>query len=343
MARPDRFTREQRRQVRELVAKFTPQIRAAFEATIQNARANLDFAALVSALDAGDLYRANAMLTISQAQLFPFEEAIRTAIIGSGISVASLRTTQGTFGFNGRHPRAEALIAEMGAKMVTQIGNPGVEVIRAVLLQGQTEGVGVQKVARRLAGTSNPRTGIREGGIIGLDGPRADRSRRVREILNDPEQIARYFKGKDPRYTRTDRRFDKQVRAAIAEGRALDKATIEKIAKAHDARLLLDRGKTIAAHEAFTAQAQGRNEAYLQLMESGKVESITKRWDHNTLKQPRTDHKALDGTEVALDKGFAMADGAVLQYPHDPSAGPNHTLKCRCSVVYIPQFKRPVQ
>ena len=341
MARPTRLTRQQQRIIRELVTKHDPLIRQAFEAAIQNARGALNFDALVQAVQFGDWNRAADLLRLNQAALFPLEEAIRTATIAGGLSVTLPKGVAGAFSFNGRHPRAEALIAEAGARLVTEIGSPGVEPIRELILQAQQEGVGVQKTARRLAGTINPRTGIREGGIMGLDGPRAQRSVRVREILSDPDLISDYFKGDKPRYTSTDRRFDAMVRKAIAEGRALPKADVERIAKLHDARLLKARGQTIARNEAFRAQAQGRHEAYQQLMEGGQVESIVKRWNHNTAKDPRHDHAALDGVEVDLNETFEMSDGARLTYPHDPTAGPEHTIGCRCTVIHVPQFRRP--
>jgi len=344
MARPTRLTLQQQRTLRELIAKNEPLIRHAFEAAIQNARGALDFAALVEAIQINDLDRAAQLLRINQAVLWPLEEAIRTAVYAGAATVATPKSIAGAFTFNGRHPRAEQIIAEAGARLVTEIGSPGPEVIRAVLLQGQQEVVGAQTVARRLAGSINRVTGTREGGIMGLDGPRAQRSARVREILGDKDQIADYFKTVDgkrvARYTSTDRRFDAQVRKAIAEGRALDKATIEKIAKAHDARLLKSRGETIAKDQAFTAQAQGRREAYQQIMDSGKVERITKRWQHASAKDPRHDHQALDGKEVDLNEAFVMGDGTQMQMPHDPSAGPQHKLGCRCSVIYIPKFRR---
>lgn len=341
MARPTRLTRQQRQVIRELIAKHDPLIRAAFEAAIQNARAALDFDALVQAVQFGDWNRAAELMRLNQAVLFPLEEAIRAATIAGGMSVTLPKGVAGSFGFDGNHVRAQQIIAETGARLVTEVGSPGPEPIRALILQGQQEGIGAQKVARRLAGTINPRTGIREGGIMGLDGPRAARSARVREILGDPDQIALYFKGDDPRYTSTDRRYDAKVRKAIAEGRALDKATIEKIAKAHDARLLKARGRAIAENEAFTAQAQGRREAYAQLLESDKVESIAKRWQHASLRDPRHDHRALDGKEVDFNEAFVMDDGTQMQMPHDPSAPAKHTLGCRCSVIYKPQFRRP--
>jgi Phage Mu protein F like protein len=341
MARATRLTRQQQRIIRELVAKHDPLIRQAFEAAIQGARGALDFDEIVRLAEIGDWNRIEQLMRLNQAILFPLEEAIRTAIIAGGTSVTLPKGIQGSFGFNGRHPRAEQIIAETSARLVTEIGSPGVEAVRAVILQGQHEGIGAQKTARRLAGTINPRTGVRQGGIMGLDGPRAQRSARVREILNDPDQIAKYFSGSKPRYSSTDRRYDARVRKAIAEGRALDKATIEKIAKAHDARLLKARGKAIAEHEAFTAQAQGRREAYEQLMESGKVESIDKKWNHNTAQDARPDHRALDGKTVGFNEAFVMDDMTALQYPHDPDAPAHHTLGCRCSVIYVPQFRRP--
>lgn len=341
MARPTRLTLQQQRILRELIAKHEPLIRQAFEAAIQNARGALDFAALVEAIQINDLDRAAQLLRINQAVLWPLEEAIRTTVYAGAATVATPKSIAWAFTFNGRHPRAEQIIAEAGARLVTEIGSPGPEVIRAVLLQGQQEVVGAQTVARRLAGSINRVTGTREGGIMGLDGPRAQRSARVREILGDKDQIADYFKGSKPRYTSTDRRYDAHVRKAIAEGRALDKATIDRIAKAHDARLLKARGRAIAEHETFMAQAEGRREAYTQLMESGKVESIDKLWQHNSAKDARPDHQALDGVRVGFDEAFEMADGARLQYAHDPAGGIEHSAGCRCTTTYIPQYRRP--
>lgn len=341
--RPTRLTREQQRIVRELVRKHAPAIEAAFMASIRSAQAGLDFAGLVRSIERGDILAALDMLRINQATLFPLEEAIRTAFVAGGASVTIPKGIQGAFSFNGRHIRAERIIAETGARLVTEIGSPGEAAIRSLILQGQQEGIGAQKIARRLAGVVNPRTGIREGGIMGLDGPRAERSARVREILSDPDQIQDYFRGKKPRFTSTDRRFDAQVRRAIREGRALDKTTVERIAKLHDARLLKARGRTIAEHEAYTAQAQGRREAYSQLLESGQVESIDKKWQHATAKNPRHDHQALDGKTVPFNEPFVMADGTRMQMPHDPDAPAHHTIGCRCSVIHVVQYRRPGQ
>jgi len=341
MARPTRLTRQQQRIIRELVAKHDPLIRQAFEAAIQNARGALDFEALVQAVQFGDWNRAADLMRLNQAVLFPLEEAIRAATIAGGMSVTLPKGVAGSFGFDGNHVRAQQIIAETAARLVTEVGNPGTEPIRALILQAQQEGIGAQATARRLAGTINQRTGIREGGIMGLDGPRAQRSVRVREILSDPDQIADYFKGDKPRFTSTDRRFDAMVRKAIKEGRALPKADVERIAKLHDARLLKARGQTIAKDQAFTAQASGRKEAYAQLFESGQLEALDKSWNHNTAKDPRHDHAALDGKTIPFDEAFVMDDGTRMQMPHDPDGPAHHKLGCRCTLIYRPKYRRP--
>lgn len=335
----------QQAQVRALVAKYEPAIRDAFFAAIQQAHASLDYVALVNAIRINDLNRVVELLRIDGVALFPLEEAVRTAVIAGGLSVVAPRGIAGAFSFNGRHFRAERIIAEIGARLVTETGSPGVEPIRAILLAGQQQGLGTERIARQLAGTINKATGIREGGIMGLDGPRAARSKAVRELLADPTRIAEYFKmegGRSvPRYTSTDRRFDARVRRAIAQGRALPAADAEKITRAHDARLLKSRGDTIARNEAFTAQAQGRNEAYRQMQDQPDVDLITKRWQHASLKDPRPDHQRMDGEVVGFDEPFPpMDDGAVLQYPHDPAGGAAHSIACRCTVVYEPKFKK---
>lgn len=337
----DRLTRQQRRQIRELIATHDPLIQAAFIQAVNNAKGALDFDALTAAVRANDLQRAFDMLRLNQAVLWPLDEAIRAAIYAGGATVTLPRGVQGAFGFNGRHPRAEQIVQETGARLVTELGNPGIEPIRDIILQGQREGLGAQRTAQNLAGKLNRRTGLREGGIMGLDGPRAERAAKVRTILSDPDRIGEYFKGDKPRFTRTDRRFDAQVRKAIDQGKALSPDQVDRIAKQHDARLIKDRSTVIAQNEAFRAQAQGRREAYAQLMESGQLETLDKSWRHNTSKNPRHDHAALDGKTIPFDDDFVMADGTRMKMPHDPNAGPEHSVGCRCSMIYKPKYRRP--
>ena len=345
MARPTRLTRQQQRSIRDLIAKHDPLIRQAFEAAIQNAHAAVDFAALVESVQRNDFDRAAQLLRFNQAMLWPLEEAIRTAIYAGGATVALPKGIAGAFSFNGRHPRAEQIVAEMGARLVTEIGSPGPEPIRAIILQGQQERAGTAKTARRLAGVVNPRTGVREGGILGLDGPRAHRFQQVSQGMSTPEGVQDLvIKGRDGklrlRYT-TNIETRNRIFAAYKKGEAVPAADRARVEKQFANKLLKERGEMIAQHETYTAQAQGRREAYTQLFDSGKVESIDKKWNHQRSKNPRHDHAALDGTVVGFNEAYEMGDGTMMQYPHDPAGGIKNSAGCGCSVIYMVQYKRP--
>lgn len=198
MPRPTRLTRQQQRLIRELIAKHDPLIRQAFEAAVQNAHAAVDFAELVRLAEIGDWNRIEQLMRLNQALLFPLQEAVRVTIVAGGMSVTLPKGIQGAFSFNGDHVRAQQIIAEMGARLVTEIGSPGPEPIRAIILQAQQERVGATTTARRLVGVVNPRTGVREGGILGLDGPRAHRFQQVSQGMATPEGVqGLVIKGRD--------------------------------------------------------------------------------------------------------------------------------------------------
>jgi len=151
---------------------------------------------------------------------------------------------------------------------------------------------------------------------MGLDSPRAQRSARVREILNDPDQIADYFKGNKPRYTSTDRRYDATGPQSYCRGQGAGQGDHRQDRQGSRCAVVEKRGpRQLSRQETFRAQAQGRNEAYRQLMDSGKVETVKKRWQHATAKDPRHDHALLDGKEVDLNEGFVMGDNSMLQIP----------------------------
>ncbi|MBK9073320.1 MAG: hypothetical protein IPL79_20320 [Myxococcales bacterium] len=339
------LSRQQRRIIRELMAKHEPAIQAAFEAAIQNAKGALDFDALIRAVEANDWRRVDQLFRLNQAVLFPLEDAARAALIAGGVAVAVPKGIAGAFSFNGRHVRAEQIIAETGARLVTEIGNPGEDVIRAILLDGQQEGIGARKVAQRLGGVVNPRTGIREGGIMGLDGPRAHRLDAVTRGMKTPEGVRDLVTvradGSLKLKYKVNPATEQQIFSAYKRGEAVPAAARARAEKQFSNKLLKERSETIARNEAFKAQAQGRNEAHRQMMEGGLVESADKKWLHNTAKNPRHDHQSMDGKVVAFDEAFAMDDGTQMQFPHDPAAGPEHVIGCRCVVIYQVRYKRP--
>lgn len=327
----------QQRRIEALIARLEPQVRAAFMDAIRSAGAAIDEKALTAALDARDIQAALALFRLDQGLLYPLEEAVRGAYIAGGTAVlAGLpKTIAGGFGFNGRHIRAEQWTATIGSRLIQGIQSDTLEMAQRVITQGLADNIGTRAVARSLTGTAVG--GKRVGGFLGLTTQQADSiiSGRAKLASGDPALMREYLDLK-----LRDKRFDGTIKKAIAEGRAIKGAELDRIIQGHQTKALGYRGKLIARNETFTAQAAGRHEAYRQLAESPKVEKVTKKWVHGHSVKPRPDHVAMDGETIDLDEVFVMDDGARMAHPHDPAGGAEHSLNCRCTLFYRAVPKR---
>lgn len=330
----------QQRRIEKLLKAQTTEIQKAFSLAMQRAAGMINERELVRYLEAGQFDRAIEMFRIERGLLFPLEEAMRGAFISGGLAIAEdlPKGLQGRFGFNGSHDRAVAFLDAQGGALISNITDDAMANARAVITDGMRENRSVAKVARELAGR---RVGNRRvGSIIDLTEPQTDQLIRARAMLSDPEQIRGYFikdrkTGRmEPRYKLSDRRFDARIKAAIKEGRALSASDLEAALDAHKAKASGFRARAVARNEAFTAQAAGRDEAYLQLLEGGQVEAVTRRWQHNLSENARLDHQEMDGTVVRVGEDFVFPDGTRMSHPHDPRGGAKHSVGCRCVAVY---------
>jgi hypothetical protein len=319
----------QQRQIETLLRRLEPAVAEAFQAAIIAARGRVDIAQLVAALDAGDLGAAVRLLTLPQGVLFPLEDAIRAAYIDGGKMVA-VAAPSALIGFNGNTPRALAWLGEMSSTRIQGIAAETLEATRAALVAGREAGMGSKAIARMIVGT---RVGNRrEGGILGLTTQQADSIMSARSKLasGDPALMREYFSLK-----LRDRRFDRGIKSAIAEGRAITGPQLDKILDAHKSKALAYRGKVIATNETFTALEAGRREAVAQALENPEVEGATKRWQWNFSKEAREDHRAMESAPARpIDEPFTMADGTQMQYAHDPAGGPKHNANCGCITIY---------
>lgn len=104
--------------------------------------------------------------------------------------------------------------------------------------------------------------------------------------------------------------------------------------------MALTRAKIIAATEIHSAIQFG---AYQAALASGKT--LIKIW--NTVEDDRVrdfgsapgfSHRAMQGTSVALERGFSVphSNGTFesLLYPGDPAGSPGNIINCRCFVTY---------
>lgn len=318
----------QQRKINALLAKLEPAVQEAFSAAIQAARRSVDFAALVDALDRGDLGAAVRLLQLPQGVLFPLEDAIRAAYVEGGRMVA-IAAPSALIGFNGSTPRAVAWLTEVSSVRIQGIADDTLEATRAALVAGRNQGMGSRAIARMIAGT---RQGTqRVGGILGLTTQQADSimSGRAKLASGDPKLMREYLDLK-----LRDRRYDNAIKKAIAEGKPITGSQLDKILDAHKSKALAYRGKVIASNETFTALEAGRSEAIAQALENPEVEGATTRWQHNLSQEPREDHVAMSGTVVEFGQDFVFPDGTRMKHPHDPAGGAKHNLGCRCIAIH---------
>lgn len=323
-------TVSQKRQIEKLVADLEPTVRDAFIAAIQSAAGQVSIPDLIAALDAGDIAAAVEVLRLNQALLFPLDDAIRSTYLAGAALAAPIapKAIAGTFSFDGRNPRAEAWIGQIGARLIQGIVSETLDASRVAMLAGLADGRSTRSIALDITGRLDAATGRRIGGILGLTVEQTDWVIRARAELGNPDAMANYLTRK-----LRDRRFDKIARDAIATGKPVSAADREKMAAAYKDRVLKYRGQVIAKNEVFTAQAAGRDEAMRQIGERADVEKVTVRWQHNLSQNPRPDHVDMDGTVINLGETFDFPD-AQMKHPHDPAGGAAHSIGCRCIAVY---------
>lgn len=204
------------------------------------------------------------------------------------------------------------------------------EGIRVFLEDGIAEGRSPKSIALDLVGRLE--NGKRVGGIIGLNSQQVDAAiRAARELASgDPSQMLNYL-----RRQRRDARFDRIVRKAIAEGKPVAKADVERIVDRYKDRLLQARGETIARTEALNALRAGRHEGFRQLVDAGAVVDVT--WLATGDGRTRDSHVALHGVKLRFGTPFVSpATGALMDFPGDASHGApgEDVIQCRCYAEY---------
>ena len=189
-------------------------------------------------------------------------------------------------------------------------------------------------------GRINRATGKREGGVIGLNSQQTDAViRAARELASgDPTQMLNYLGRK-----RRDSRFDGIVRRAIAAGKPVAQADIDKITGRYKDRLLKLRGDTIARTEMLNGLRAGRHEQWQQVIDSGAAtpDRIRLTWQATPDKFTRHSHMVLNGQQVRFGQVFVTELGTRMAYPGDqtqpgnsPKALAADTIGCRCSAFY---------
>lgn len=198
--------------LQSLIDKLEPRLRDAFLDAIRNLRSGVNYAALESALRAGNIEAAIDALNIERAAFSAyvlerqagFAEAgavVSEQITKSRPAIPKRETTpypsisspllpppveppapptltapgggEIQFRFDMTNPRAEARIRTEAAARVVGYVDEQIETARRVIADGFARGDGPQNIATDIAGRINPLSGRREGGIVGLSDPQA--------------------------------------------------------------------------------------------------------------------------------------------------------------------------
>jgi len=335
-----------RKTLLQLLDEMEPGVRAAFILAMQNIRDDVRLSDLISALERGDIEAAVRAIPMGAEYLAPLDRALLTSYRDGGewaaASITSMARAQGarvSMRFDVRNLRAERFTAEQSSRLVTEVLETTKDDLRRVLTMGMQSGTAPRTAALDIVGRSPSPGRPRRGGIIGLHTRQIEQSERVIAILSDPERISEYFikdrvTGKlKPRFKGTDRRYDAKVRAAIREGRALDRADMRALTNLHRNRMLRDRGETIAETELLASLSHAQDEGLRQLVDRGEVQSddIEGEWDSSEDSATRDSHRAANGQRRKLGQPFDVG-GYQMLAPGDTSLGApaKEVIKCRC-------------
>lgn len=325
-----------RERFEQLVATYEPSLRLAFIEAIHDIRSSITLKRIVERLEQRDLSGAIAAMGLDEAAFLPLDEAIRLAFNGGGVaevsSMPALRDPQGykvIIRFDTRNLEAERWLRDHSSTMVTRIIDEQRETIRETLEEGLQRGDNPTRTALDVVGRVSRATGRREGGIIGLSAPQAQYVAAARrELASGSESSMRNYLQR----TRRDKRFDSVVLKSIKSGKPLSADVAEKITARYSDKLLRLRADTIALNETMSALNEAKMQSYRQAIAKGavNVQQLTKSWHTVRDDRVRHTHHAMNGQVVPFEGHFVSPSGALLSYPHDPSAPASETIGCRC-------------
>ena len=342
-------TRDTRQNFLKLLDDTWPGVQSEFVAAMRQARAGVDMKALEAAIARGDVDAAFRALRFDAADLFKTDTAITAAMTAGGnyqmgafqhatrrAPIAS-RVVQS---FGGRNERAERIALDLGSRLVTEVVDDTRVMIAQTIRAGLEAGAGPLRTALDIGGRMT--NGTRQGGLVGLTSGQAGYVQNMRGELTDPDRMANYFTR-----TRRDKRFDGIVRRAIADGKPVGQADIDRMAARYSDKLLRQRGETIARTETLKALNAGRQEALDQLIENPnndvRAEDVVRAWDSAGDARTRETHAAADLQDPVPQGQPFIVGGYSLMYPGDTSLGApaEEVINCRCYVdVRIDFFAR---
>lgn len=342
-----RPTRSQARLFAELIAELEPEVHRAFMASVTDLQSNVDWRALLDALEQRDIEQAIAALNIEPAAWAEYSSVMTEAYAKAGASTAAQIQAVGVADIGTRfrmtNPRAQDWIARNVADRVVGFTQEQVMAARGLIEAGFARGQGPRNIAVDLAGRATGPGGARAGGILGLDGPRAARYQKVVEGMRTAEGVRglviEHADGSVSLKYRVNKATAQRILRAHRAGNEVPDAERVISERQYKNALLKDRADTIAETETGNTVMSARMEEWKQLVETQGIDpkSVIKTWRHGRGpdKYHRPDHLAMSGKEVrGLDTPFEFPDGVTMQHAHDPTGGAKHVIRCGCDTTF---------
>ncbi len=340
-----RPTRSQARQFAQLLAKHEPAVRDAFMRAVVDLHAGVDWPALLVALESGSTYSAVQALNISEGAFNEYSQVLTSVFLESGIATAStiVATKQASVGlrFNLLNPSAEKWVRENVATRVVGYVQEQIETTRKVIAAGYAQGNHPHTIALDLVGRVGS-GGVRSGGVLGLDAPRAARLAKVSEGMRTAEGVKGLVMQRSDgtlamRY-KVNKATQDRIFAAYRNESAVPKAQRALSERQYSSALLKARAETVATTETAAAVMGARDEAWSQAAQEQGLDrgAVVKTWRHRRGADGRITHIEMAGVSVqGLDTPFVLSDGSVMMYPHDPAGGAKNNVSCGCDCEYF--------
>lgn len=325
-----------------LISELEPEIHRAFMASVTDLQAGVDWPALLSALERGDIYGAIAALHIDDAAWAEYSSAMSSAYAKAGASTAAQIQAAGIGGIGTRfqmtNPRAQEWIRRYVGESITGFTREQVDTARRVIEEGYSRGQGPRNIAVDLVGRATGGA-ARSGGVLGLDGPRAERLLRVTEGMKTAEGVRglviEHRDGTLSMRYQVNKATETRILKAYRAGSAVPSADQLISERQYRNALLKSRADTVARTETANAVMSAKMEQWLQLAEAQGLDhrSIIKTWVHGrgTGKDFRPAHVALNGKSVRGLLTPFMVEGTPMQYACDPKGGARQVINCGCS------------
>jgi hypothetical protein len=331
-------------EIEELANQLAPGIAQVVTAALQALSDGMDLDALADALEKGDEQAVLGMLDVLLAQQTAKEQAKLqdAAWAGGALAAAQINPVLrgATFEFNRLNPKLVDWLQTYSLELIREVNDKTVEGVRSALTAGMKAGQNPRTQAtqiKQIVGLTNRQSaavanfrkeleGFHErGGAAGYKlGSKIDRV--------NGHQVHNYGPGGKPKDGIRERRlrdfrYDKTLSAAMASGKPLTPAQIDKMVEAYARKYRKYRGDTIARTESMRTLNIGVQDAWRQAIESGKVPEIAVRRFWKVASDERTCPVCkpipdLNPKGVAFAQPFATPKGAMLLGPVHPD--------CRC-------------